>query len=255
MHVVEEVAAHQRVTTTPVDIESSAAGDDDVQVRRVLVVWPLEESFPAPVFVEFVKDHRSLASAERLQFEVFGNRHHAESDAPTIALIVPVDVGGVTRNPASGRRLANLTRPLHEHHLALGGEVVPQHGNVDALERADHFTQHRKTVPPTRATHENHPAVGRRRQCPAPCFHAINRTADAAQPTTPPSIGVGRCAARSGHRTQGELNHSAARRRSVLLSSAGLSPKNHREERSRPVRLPPTASPNPSSRLAPRQLR
>ena len=100
------VAALQRVAAEAVEVEPSAAGDEDALSAPTAVVQTLEIVAPAPVLVELV-EHPELRG-----------RQLPTQDALAVPGNVPVEVPGPSTGQAQReRRLADLARPGDEDHL------------------------------------------------------------------------------------------------------------------------------------------
>jgi hypothetical protein len=104
----EVVSALKRIAAEPVQIETAAAGHQNALPRPPAVVYALEVVPPPSVLVDLIerpeRGGRQLPAQDALA--MFG-------DVPTQ---VPASAPGKTEGQ---RRLADLSRACHEHHLAV----------------------------------------------------------------------------------------------------------------------------------------
>ena len=129
VHAIEKIATHQAVATAFEDIEPRTPRDDEPRAVAVAVEEAFQPAFPLRVLVQLVeRDHRR---GRPQAVEPGGLRHPGragQQDAPVVG-IVPIEV--VIGKGAADRRLPHLPRAAHQRHLAMLGQVLPEHRFVE----------------------------------------------------------------------------------------------------------------------------
>lgn len=131
MHVVEEVPPHQAVAAALVDVESCAAGDDEVHTVFVEIEETLKERLPTDELVNLVKRDDGFAVGGDAEAGVIRKPSGIACEKTSRRKVVPCIV--LVRKVLGECGLAALARAGEKRHLSVVAQMLIKHGFVDSL--------------------------------------------------------------------------------------------------------------------------
>src|SRR5579871_1446993 len=91
MHAVEQVTAHQAIAAAAEDVETRAAGDEQMRLTAIGIEEAFEKGLPLRVFVQLVEHGNGWAPAQLIKAERHSQSTGAALQNTALIEIIPVE--------------------------------------------------------------------------------------------------------------------------------------------------------------------